>query len=130
AERRADGERIGFEDRMGERHQFDIERTEIKAMAERDNVHRHLRFNARFDKLAAYHGCCERRCINGTAQARPKTHHRAYMVFMRMGEHDPEEFSPPLVAEGWVRHDEIDTRCAVIAEGDTQIDDDPAAILF
>src|SRR5262249_40216240 len=69
----------------------------------------------------------ERRRIDRAAQPRPQIGHSADMVLMAMGEDEPDKVAPPLLDEADVRHDDVDARRTLVAEGDAEIDHQPLA---
>ncbi len=51
------------------------------------------------------------------------------MILMGMGQHEAEEIGAILHDEGRVRHDDVDARRRLIAEGDAEIDHQPFAVM-
>ena len=51
------------------------------------------------------------------------------MILMGMGQHEAEEIGAILHDEGGIRHDDVDSRRRLIAEGDSEIDHQPFAVM-
>ena len=49
------------------------------------------------------------------------------MIFVRMGQHDADQVLRALLDEGRIGHDHLDTRHAVVAEGDAKVEHQPLA---
>ena len=98
--RNDNGVRLG--DRVGHRDQLEIELPDREPSRHRHFVQRHFVLEPRFRQLGAQHRRGERRGIDRTAQTPPQMGHRADMVLMRMGQHEPVE---PVGAFGDERRD-------------------------
>ena len=127
ADRGLDDQRVGLRDRMGQRDQLDIEGTDGKAPAQRDHRQRHAVQQAGLGQLAAQHRRRERRRVDRAAEPVPEIGDRAEMVLMRVGQHEADQLVAALLDEGRVGHDDVDAGRRLVAEGDAEIDHQPAA---
>ena len=106
--------------------EIDVERAEREVPAERHDIDRNLR-RARLGRapgLEQRGG--ERRGVKRHFEPRPQIDQRAHMIFMGMGEHEPEEVFALLDQKADVRHDEIDAGQMLFGgKRDAEIDHDP-----
>ena len=82
----ADGNGVGFRDRMGQGDQFQVERTDGKTAAQVNNGDFGFVLKIRFRQLAPEDRGGERRRINRAAQSLPQVRDGAQVVFMGMGQ--------------------------------------------
>ena len=119
-----DGVRLG--DRMRQRDQLEIERSDLKAAGHRHGRNTHLAGEAALDELCPQHGGGEGGCPDRALQLRPQIRDRADMVLMRVRRDDAEQLVAALHNETRVGHDDIDPRLMLLlAKGDAAIDDQP-----
>src|SRR5215211_1934405 len=132
AERRADDQGIGFRNRMGDRHVFELESTDREAPAERDDLDRDLRSAGLALALGLKQCRRERRGVDRNLQLRPQVQEGADMILMGMGEDDAGKVSPLLDEITDVRIDEVDPRKVLLAgdrHADINREPGPAALL-
>ncbi len=55
--------------------------------------------------------------------------HRAQMILVRMGQHDARQILAAFDDEFRIRHDDLDTRRRLVAEGDAEIDHQPLSVM-
>ena len=126
--RAADRDDMAFRDRMGGGQELDRERAHVEGRAGRDDVQRHLGDQPGIGELAAQHRGGERRGMDRAAQPGPQDRHRAQMVLVGMGQHDPGERIAPPDDEIGIGDHHIDTRRLVVAEADAEVDHHPTAV--
>ena len=107
---RAQGQRLRFRDGMGHGDEAAIKGAKLHAPARRQFQQAHFMDHAGFTKLAAQHGKHEGSAIDGAAQLPPQMHHRADMVFMRMGDDQAKQSAAVFGKPGRVRHHDIGFR--------------------
>ncbi len=130
AERRRDGQRVGFRDRMRDRHELDVERSELQRAAQRHDLQLETILQARFVEFVFKKACREWRRVDGTFKFGPEIRHRADVIFMRMRQHNAADVLFQLREVADVRHDEIDAGIwPFLAEQHAAIDDDPFAVV-
>ncbi len=125
AERGANDQAVRFRNRVGHRHELDVERPEREASAERNDIDRHLARARLALPLGLEQGRGERRRIDRQLEPRPQIEQRAEMVLMRVGEHEPEEIAPLLQQIADVRQDQIDAGQVVAGKRYAEVDRDP-----
>ena len=112
---------------MGDRHEFDVERSDRHAPArghdlDRDLGRSRLAEPARLRKTGG-----EGRSVDPGSEARPKVGERADVVLVRVGDDDADEVLPQPLDEADVGQDEIDPGQVVAGERDAEIDHQPLA---
>src|SRR5690606_12898456 len=127
AERRADGERIRFRDRMADGDEFDVEGPEGDTTALLHHGERDLGRAGLPETADLQKPCREGRAHHRRAEARPQLDEAADMVLVRVGDDDADEVLPLLLEEADVGEDEIDTRHILAREGDAAVDEQPLA---
>src|SRR5208282_2247154 len=125
----ADRERRALRYRMGDREEFDVERTDRDPRARLDDLDRNLGRARLAEPPRLGKTRREGRRIDLCAEARPQLGERADMVLVRMGEDDSGEVLLHILDEADVGHDEIDAGQVVAGEGDPEIDHQPFARL-
>ena len=129
AGRRPDRQRRAFRDRMGDRHELDVERADRHARAGPDDLDRNLRRARLAEPARLGEAGGEGRGVDLSAEARPQIGERADVVLVRVGDDDADEVLPHLLDEADVRHDRVDARQVLAGEGDAEIDHQPFARL-
>ena len=126
AEPGAHDQTVRFRDRMGHRHELDVERAEREAAAERHDIDRNFRSAALALPLGFEQRGRERRRVDRQLEPWPQIDESAEMVLMRVGEHDAEDVAAFFDQETDVGQDQVDARQLLLArERDADIDDDP-----
>ena len=125
AQRRADGYPVGLWDRVGERDQLHLERSEGELAAKGDLCQRHIVEDAGVAQLLAQQEGGEGGGVAGRLQPGPEPAHRADVILMRVGQDDAEDVVGMLFDEARVGHDDLDARRGRVAESHAEIDHDP-----
>ncbi len=111
---------------MGDVDEFDVERTERQAPAERHDIDRDLRRAGlgQAPRLEQRRG--KRRGVKRHVETRPQIDQRAHMVFMAVREHEADDVAPLLDQIADVGQDQIDAGQVLFRrKGDAAIDDQP-----
>ena len=128
AERRADDQRHRLGDGVIDADRFDLERTDIDAVAFLEDGDRHLGAAALIGALGFKHAGGERRSIDRHVEARPQIGQRAVMVFVGMGDDDALEVLALFGKEPDIGKHQIDAGQIKTREGHAAIDHDPLAV--
>jgi hypothetical protein len=126
--RRIDDQRVGFGDRVGERHEAEAERPQLERLVGADDMERHAGRNALLFQLAAHQPGREGRRVQRHAQVLGKVRQRADMVLVTVSDDDPDQAVPPLFDELEVGEDQVDAGIARVCEGHAAIDHHPFAV--
>ncbi len=129
AERRADGERMGFGDRMGDVDVFDLERPERDAVAGLDDVDRHRLGVGLAGDLGRKQVGGEGRRVDRHLEPRPQIDQRAEVILVGVGDDDAEEVDAFLLEVADIGEDQIDAGQIGMGEGDAEIDRQPDAVM-
>ena len=121
-------DRVGFEYRMGDGNELDVEGAEFEPRAEGDLAQLGGFGEARLREFAAHERGGKRRGVDRATEARPQIRDGAEMVLMAVGEHYGLEGFPPRLDESGVGHDQFGPGGAVVREGHAAIEHDPAAV--
>ena len=103
-------QRLGFRDGMRHGDETAIKGAKLHAPARGQFQQAHFMDHAGFTKLAAQHGKHKGSAIDGAAQLPPQMHHRADMVFMRMGDDEAKQSAAVFGKPGRIRHHDIGFR--------------------
>ena len=113
---------------MRHRDEFDVERPDGDAAADRHDVDRNSRRTRLAGALGLEQRRGERRRIDRHLQPRPQVEQCAEMILMRVGEHDAGEVFALLDQVTDVRKDQIDAGQMLFGgEGHADIDRQPAS---
>ena len=127
AERRADGERVRFGDRMGDLDQAAVEAADHEALARRHDVDRHA-LEVVLLELAPQHRGRERGAEDRAAQAVPEIGDRPEVVLVRMGQDQAVQIATPGRDEARIRQDDVDARQGLVGEADAEVDHQPLPV--
>ena len=126
AERRAQRQRMGLGDRVGDMDQRAVERPDAEALARRHDVDRHA-LEAALVELAAQHRGGEARAPDRAAQALPEVGDRAEVVLVGVGQHEAAEVLAAARDEARVGQDDLDAGQRLVGEADAEVDHQPLA---
>ena len=127
AERRPDRQRSAFGDRVSDRNEFDFERAELDAAAERHGLDLELRQVHVVDVLGFEQAGREPRREDPATQLWPKIGHGPDMVLMGMRDDEAEEILPDPLDESEVRQQQVDARQVRPGKRQPAIHHDPLA---
>ena len=128
AVRRAQDQRVGFRDRMGDRDKLDVERPDVEARAERHLGDRNFRRAVFALALGFEQRRGERRRVDRHLQLRPQIEHRAVMVLVGVGEHDAGDVAALLDQIADVGKHQVDAgQVLLLGERHADVDDEPGA---
>ena len=112
---------------MGDGHELDVERADVDAAAERDDVDRDLG-RARLGQAARLgEPGGEARHIDRRAEPRPQLGQRADVILVGMSDDNADQILLRFFDEGDVGHQQIDAGQVLAGEGETDVDHQPFA---
>lgn len=115
---------------MRHRNEFDVERPEIDPPARRHHSDRNLRRVTLGGAFGLEQRGAEFGGVDRALQLRPQVDDGAEVVFMGVGQHQPDQVLALLLEVANVRHDEIDAgQMLLVAERDAEIDRQPASLM-
>ena len=126
--RRFDHQRIALGDRVRQRHVADAERANLKEIEMIDHVEFDLARDPGFLELVSDQRGGKRGGVERHTKFLRKIRHRADVVFVRVGQHDPEQVRLALLDEVEIGEDQFGAGVFVGAEGHAQVDHQPLAV--
>ena len=126
----SDGERRRIGNGMRHADHFDGESADILDHPGRKLDQRNVMGIAVFGKLPAEKRQGEGAAIDRAAKLGPHIGNGTEMVLMPVGQHEAGKLFAPRLDEAEVRKDHVDPGHAVVGEGDSQIDHQPASLIM
>ena len=125
---RVDDQRVAFGDRMRQRHITNGKGPQRQRSVVLDHAQFDLFVDPRLNQLFMHQARGKRRGIQRHAQIGGEIGHRADMILVRMGQHDPEQVFRPFLDKFQIGKHQIDTRVPRVGKGHPQIDHQPFAV--
>ena len=128
AVRGLDHQAIALGDRVGQRFEGDLERIEVDAPIALDDVDLDLADQPLFLKFAGDQRGGERRGVERHFQIGGEIGNRTDMIFMSMGQDDPDQLLAPLLDELQFGQDQVDAGIVGVGKGQAEVDHQPFAL--
>ena len=113
---------------MRQRDIADAERAKLEFIQMIDHVQLDLAGDPGFFQLVGHQRGGERGGVQRNSQFLREIGHRADVILVRMGEHDPDQIGLALLDEIQIGEDQFGARVFIGAKGHAQIDHQPLAI--